>query len=770
MIMTKDTDRFVAHPVSIHFRSVAAGIFVAFLLCSYMKGEPSAWSPGIILKAEAATESPPSGGWDVEVSERHGHSHGEDDHHAGEELPAEQITVWQSGYEIFLEHTRPVAGNACPFIVHVTHLGEATPRREGPIEFVLKKGNDSPVRHTAESPAREGIYLEDLIFPQPGEWSVAIQIPDGESVSSIDLPPIEVFESEHDAHHAPAPEEVEGVSFLKETQWKFPFRTEVWGAEDSESSLPESACLDLGEGTLVYVQISGELFQSREVELGQKANGRVEIVSGLEQGERVVTRGAEVVQLFANSEGDPHSDHGHGHGHGADHGSATIEVAPPMREALGLSTELVCKGDLVVTLDLYGWVHPRPKDVSELRAPISGVVDRIHVQPGETVEFGSPLLTLVSPEFLDWQMELLATSHETLSLTERIRLLRSEGQAKVVRLLGELRVAEAERTRIEEELRLIESAGSGSVAVREIKKLEGQLKAADAQLISNRALAAAYGLSGEEVDRLMRASEISAPEGILPPEIYKEIRADEARLEELETEGAVWMKKLRTLPISEDVLERLASHDPTVISETFTLVADRPGVIRDFEVRSRTALSAGDEILRLVDYRVVHVETEVPEIDIASVLARATDTFPIYIPGLANSVFEGRVAYFDTSVHPDVRKAHLVLEVDNVEGNVLRDNMAATVGIPLEVRSNALYVSADSVLTDGFEKVVFVDDGEHFHRVAITPGLRTFKSVEVLEGLEPDQKVVVSGGRTLLMAVNLPKGGADAHAGHGHPH
>jgi multidrug efflux pump subunit AcrA (membrane-fusion protein) len=719
-----------------------------------------------VLAQETASE-----GWEVEVPEQgahSGHSHEGHDPHAADELPTEQITVWRNGYEIFLEHARAVAGTPSSFVVHVTELEAAVPRREGPIEFVLKKGDDSPVTHSAKTPAREGIYLEDLVFPQPGEWAGEIRIPDQGAISSIKLPLIHVYPSEEDAHHAPAPEEPEGISFLKETQWKFPFKTEVWNVGDSTAFLPESACLTVGDRTLVYVQISGELFQAREVAPGKRENGRVEIVSGLTQGDRVVTRGAEVVHLFANTERDPHEGHGHGDGHGESHEQGAVEVTPKMREALGIASELVCQGDFVVTLDLYGWVRARPSDVSDLTAPIAGVVQEIHIQPGDSVEKGSPLLSLVSSDFLDWQKGLLAAARETSAIADKIRLLESEGKARVVELLGGLKVAAAEKERIEIELGLIEGAGQGSVALREIRTKQGELKAASAQLQAKRSLALAYGVLPENLDALLGGGDFNPPEGLLPPETAREIREAKNRLSEVQTEWEVLRKKLLALSVPPEDVERLSGGDSGALQETLTLKADRPGMVTQLSARKRSALEMGADLLQLVDYRKVYIEAEAPEVDIASILARATETIPIRIPGLDNREIEGKVVYFDTSIDSDIRKAHLVIEVDNVEGNILRDNMAATVGIPLEIRKDTVFVPEDSVLTDGFEKIVFLDEGEHFHRVAIVPGLRTFRSIEVLEGLQPDQKVVVMGGRILLMAVNLPKGGGDPHAGHSH--
>ncbi len=76
-------------------------------------------------------------------------------------------------------------------------------------------------------------------------------------------------------------------------------------------AVPESAIvLDNGR-PLVYVLLTGEAFQRREVELGIRDNGWVEVLAGVQAGERVATRGAYAIKLASLSP----ASFGHGHGH-----------------------------------------------------------------------------------------------------------------------------------------------------------------------------------------------------------------------------------------------------------------------------------------------------------------------------------------------------------------------------------------------------------------------------------------------------------------------
>ncbi len=60
-------------------------------------------------------------------------------------------------------------------------------------------------------------------------------------------------------------------------------------------SIQRSAVLDTGLRKLVYVEKEKDLFEPREIETGFKAEGYVEVLEGLTEGEKVVTRGAFLI-------------------------------------------------------------------------------------------------------------------------------------------------------------------------------------------------------------------------------------------------------------------------------------------------------------------------------------------------------------------------------------------------------------------------------------------------------------------------------------------
>lgn len=148
---------------------------------------------------------------------------------AEEEEKTAQVTVWGDRFEIFLEHRFIVAGQATGFVTHVTDLKTLEARRKDKVVFVLRQGADAPIEHVENEPKRAGIYVPELTFPKAGEWTVTLRIPVDGAESVVEIPKFTVYATKEEAKKAPEPEGPEGISFLKEQQWKVLTKSEPVG-------------------------------------------------------------------------------------------------------------------------------------------------------------------------------------------------------------------------------------------------------------------------------------------------------------------------------------------------------------------------------------------------------------------------------------------------------------------------------------------------------------------------------------------------------------
>lgn len=85
-------------------------------------------------------------------------------------------------------------------------------------------------------------------------------------------------------------------------------------SQGEKLTAPSSSIVEDMGSYFVYVQLTPELFEKRQVKIGDNDGLSTEIVSGLSQGERVVSKGAMLVKLQqASGSVDPHAGHNHAH-------------------------------------------------------------------------------------------------------------------------------------------------------------------------------------------------------------------------------------------------------------------------------------------------------------------------------------------------------------------------------------------------------------------------------------------------------------------------
>ena len=112
-----------------------------------------------------------------------------------------------------------------------------------------------------------------------------------------------------------------------------------------------------------------------------------------------------------------------------------------------------------------------------------------------------------------------------------------------------------------------------------------------------------------------------------------------------------------------------------------------------------------------------------------------------YLPGRS---LDARVAYVLPALASETRTARIRLELENGD-LALRPEMFVDVELRAELGPRVL-VPTSAVVVSGERRVVFVDrgSGELEPRVIVT-GVAGDDSIEVVSGVEPGERVVVSG-------------------------
>ena len=165
------------------------------------------------------------------------------------------------------------------------------------------------------------------------------------------------------------------------------------------------------------------------------------------------------------------------------------------------------------------------------------------------------------------------------------------------------------------------------------------------------------------------------------------------------------------------------------------------GVLGFRQVSTGTLVTPGTPITTLDDVSVIKLDFTVPEslLDLVSIgtpiVARAA--------GRAGREFSGEVGAVGSRVDPVTRAATIRALLDNKDG-ALRPGMLLSVEVQARERK-ALVIAEKSVVQMAGQSFVFVVNEGQAERRPVSLGRRSFGTVEVLDGLTPDDLVIDEG-------------------------
>ena len=123
------------------------------------------------------------------------------------------------------------------------------------------------------------------------------------------------------------------------------------------------------------------------------------------------------------------------------------------------------------------------------------------------------------------------------------------------------------------------------------------------------------------------------------------------------------------------------------------------------------------------------------------------------------SSFDGRVLRLAPSLDPTTRALRADVEIDNAGGR-LRPGMFVEVTMIAERREEVPVVPRTAVTERGGAKAVFVLKGQKVSQREVVLGLGDDDIVEIREGLDPGERIVVKGLETLTDGARVRVSGA----------
>ena len=178
-------------------------------------------------------------------------------------------------------------------------------------------------------------------------------------------------------------------------------------------------------------------------------------------------------------------------------------------------------------------------------------------------------------------------------------------------------------------------------------------------------------------------------------------------------------------------------------SQTIPIYAPQDGVVASLSVRDGMYIKPATRVMSLADLSSVWLLAEVFErqADWVEVNQPAEVTLD-FLPG---RTWEGRVEYIYPSLDPITRTLKARLRFPNPD-EALKPNMYANVIIYGGPKDDVVVVPLEALIRTGREERVVIALGEgRFESRSVRAGIESGEWVEILEGVQPGEDIVVSG-------------------------
>jgi membrane fusion protein (multidrug efflux system) len=175
-----------------------------------------------------------------------------------------------------------------------------------------------------------------------------------------------------------------------------------------------------------------------------------------------------------------------------------------------------------------------------------------------------------------------------------------------------------------------------------------------------------------------------------------------------------------------------------------TITSPMNGIIRSLDAKVGLQLSVGDPIAEILEIDRMKTVIGIPESDVTAV--RKLDRVDITVQALDNRVISGRKHFLSPSPGTTARLYNLELEIDNSDGEVLA-GMFVRADVVKQRLENSLSVPFYSVISRNDEQYVFVEEEGVARKRPVKLGIMEKWMVQVTEGLEPGDRILIEGHR-----------------------
>ncbi|NOX18844.1 MAG: efflux RND transporter periplasmic adaptor subunit [Chlorobi bacterium] len=231
----------------------------------------------------------------------------------------------------------------------------------------------------------------------------------------------------------------------------------------------------------------------------------------------------------------------------------------------------------------------------------------------------------------------------------------------------------------------------------------------------------------------------------------KKLQMEEAKSEydkqkSLYDRGGVTFKDLKSSEL--DYLDKKYTYDNALLQlEKTKIKAPFGGIIVDLPYYTQdTRVSQNSPMAQLMSYKKMFLEINLPEKQLTKVKTGQRARITNYTVG--NDTLTGIVNQISPAIDAGTRTFKTVLSVSN-PSLTFRPGMFVKVQLITAKKDSAIVIPKNIILSRRRGKTVFVVIKGASQERVISTGLENPEEVEVLSGLEPEERVVVKGFETL---------------------
>ncbi len=200
-------------------------------------------------------------------------------------------------------------------------------------------------------------------------------------------------------------------------------------------------------------------------------------------------------------------------------------------------------------------------------------------------------------------------------------------------------------------------------------------------------------------------------------------------------------ERLSALGISDKQIRELQK--TRKVKQIISVYSPQDGVVSHFPVRDGMFVKPTQDVMTLADLSSVWLLAEVFERQAEWVeVGQPAEVRLSYIPG---RVWKGKVEYIYPTLDAKTRTLKVRLRFDN-PGEKLKPNMYANVKIFGGAKEDTIVIPLEALIRTGREERVIIALGDgRFEARKVVAGIESGEYVEILEGLDANEKVVTSG-------------------------